>query len=199
MSFRKRKVSAPFFRLPSPTDPVSGKSNYLYPPLKQCTRFTLLEGLTTSNEYADAEITNEDQWGQNPIFHPPEIHIYVHNQLSDNNQDYLFSGGAGDVGLALHDYENHWRIIWMQPELVATQYWYLGKTTEDIAAGGNGTAELYSSGWSASGTTFSVHNPHDIELPSGLKIRWASQNVYYGWAAYVAEPWQWTECPAEGY
>jgi hypothetical protein len=113
MSFRKRKTAAPFFRLPNPTDPVSGKSNYLYPPLKQYTRFTLLEALTITDEYADAEITSADQWGQNPIFHPPEIHIYVHNQLSDNNQTYVFTGATGDVGIALHDYENHWRIIAM--------------------------------------------------------------------------------------
>ena len=93
----------------------------------------------------------------------------------------------------------NWILLDSGEEAADPTYWYLGKTTQAIASLGNGTAELYTSGWTASGTTFTVHNPHDIELPSGLKIRWASQNVYYGWSTYVAEPWQWTECPAGGY
>jgi hypothetical protein len=111
---------------------------------------------------------------------------------------YRFSGDAGDAGLAVWDRDNNWLIVDMEEEDPATAaLWYVGKTTGAIGAGSSGTAEMYTSGWTASGTYFTVANPHDIELPEGLKIRWT--NAYYGWAAWVAEPWQWTECPAEGY
>lgn len=113
--FKKRKTAAPYFRMPSPTNPILGSSEYLYPPLKQYTRFKLLEALTTSDKTKTAEITDAGQWGPNPIFHTSEVDIHVHNQLADDDTTYLFTGEIGDVGIALHDHTNHWRIVWMVP------------------------------------------------------------------------------------
>lgn len=108
---RKRKVIAPFFRMPNPTNPVTGDAHYLHPPLKQYTRFTLTEALASTDQIKKAEITDAGQWGSNPIFHDSGVIIYVHNQLADDDTTYIFSGSIGDVGIALHDYANHWRII----------------------------------------------------------------------------------------
>jgi hypothetical protein len=109
--YRKRKVIAPSFRMPNPTNPITGHAEYLHPPLKQYTRFTLTEALTTTDEIKKAEITDAGQWGPNPIYHCSGVIIYVHNQLADDDTTYIFSGSIGDVGIALHDYANHWRII----------------------------------------------------------------------------------------
>jgi hypothetical protein len=109
--FRKRKDAAPYFRLPQPNNPITGSHEYLYPPLKTCTRFKLTEAMTTTDEIKKAEITDAGQWGPNPIFHVSGVVIHVHNQLADDDTTYIFSGSIGDVGIALHDYANHWRII----------------------------------------------------------------------------------------
>ena len=113
--YLKRKVVAPFFRIPNPSNPITGHAEYLHPPLKPYVRFKLTEALATSDEIVKGEITDKGQWGPNPIFHDSNVIIYVHNQLAEDDQTYLFSGSIGDVGIALHDYANHWRIITLGP------------------------------------------------------------------------------------
>jgi hypothetical protein len=112
---RKRKTIAPSFRLPNPTNPITGDANYLHPPYKQFVRFALDEELTTSDESKLAVITDKGQWGPNPIHHCSQVKIHVHNQLAKDDIAYLFKGEVDDVGLAAWDQNNHWRIIWMVP------------------------------------------------------------------------------------
>lgn len=111
--FRKKKTIAPYFRLPNPTNPITGDAAYLYPPKKPYVRFTLLEALTTADEVKDAEITDADQWGPAPIYHCPQLKIHVHNQLTREEGVYQFSGAVGDVGIALWDQNMEWRVIAM--------------------------------------------------------------------------------------
>lgn len=113
--FRKQKTIAPYFRMPNPHNPITGQAEYLHPPLKQYTSFKLTEALATTDENKKAEITDARQWGPDPIYHVSGVDIHVHNQLADDDTAYLFEGAVGDVGIALHDYANHWRIIWMVP------------------------------------------------------------------------------------
>lgn len=111
--FRKQKSISPYFRMPNPTNPITGDAHYLYPPMKQYTRFTLTEALTTADEVKDAEIVDSDQWGPAPIYHCPQVKIHVHNQLTKEAGVYVFSGAVGDVGIALWDQNMEWRIIAM--------------------------------------------------------------------------------------
>lgn len=68
----------------------------------------------------------------------------------------------------------------------------IGKVkTTAIAAGTTGTVELHSQDWTATGVTYTVYNPHDIELPVDLKVRWGR---YPGWTYLVVEPWHFTTC-----
>ena len=117
--FRKRKTIAPYFRLPNPTNPITGEAAYLYPPKKPYCRFTLLEALTPDDEVKNASITDADQWGPEAIYHCPDVIIHVHNQLTTVTDVYQFSGAIGDVGIALWDQNMEWRIISMlRPGLV---------------------------------------------------------------------------------
>ena len=114
--FRKRKTIAPYFRLPNPTNPITGDANYLYPPKKEFTRFVLTEAMTTEDENADAEIEQDSHsWGPEPIYHSPKK-IHVHNQLTKVEDVYQFSGEIGDVGLASWDANMEWRILYMLVE-----------------------------------------------------------------------------------
>jgi hypothetical protein len=72
------------------------------------------------------------------------------------------------------------------------QKFYLGKViTADIIAGDTGTVEKHSHAWTATGVEFTVYNPHDVDLPVGLKVRWGK---YPGWTGWIVEPWHFTEC-----
>lgn len=138
--FRKRKTPAPYFRLPNPANPISGDAEYLYAPLKQFVRFTLDEELGTGDENKLASITDQCQWGPNPIYHCSAIKIHVHNQLGSDDGVYIFKGKEGDAGLAAWDQNNHWRIIWMAPEpgggnSVATTEVIIPKRVGNIAGG----------------------------------------------------------------
>lgn len=84
----------------------------------------------------------------------------------------------------------------------ANSTWYIGKVVDAaISSEACGTVEQhkYDSGaWVATGVEFDVYNPHDIELPIGLKVRWSH---YPGWTEcgtcetdWIVEPWHWTEC-----
>ena len=123
--FRKRKTVSPSFRLPVPYNPIQGSDNALYGPMRLYARFVLREELTNSDESATADITTTHQWGPG-LHHCPDVIVHVHNLLardkefssgsstptaSQAEQTYLFSGSVGDVGLALWDHNNHWRII----------------------------------------------------------------------------------------
>jgi hypothetical protein len=69
---------------------------------------------------------------------------------------------------------------------------YLGKVSGSaIASGASGQAEQYGELWVAMSVFVTVLNPHDVELPSGLRIRWGT---YPGWTSLVAEPFDYTEC-----
>ena len=139
--FRKQKVIAPYFRMPNPTNPITGHAEYLHPPLKQCTRFKLTEALATTDEIKKATITDDGQWGTNPIFHDSKVIAYVHNQLANDDTAYVFEGAVDDVGLAVHDYANHWRIIWMVPtgggggNSVATTTTIIPARSDDVPGG----------------------------------------------------------------
>lgn len=95
-----------------PYNPVSGTDHPLDPPKKPYCRFVLTEALTTADESAEAEITTPQQWGPG-LHHCPEVIIHVHNLLSAVDDVYSFTGGEGDIGIAVWDRENHWRIITM--------------------------------------------------------------------------------------
>lgn len=110
--FRKRKTVAPYFRLPNPSNPVSGSSEYLHPPFKPYCRFVLTETLTTADESKKAVLTTPEQWGPG-MHHTPDVLIHVHNLLSADDVTYVFSGGIGDIGFAGWDRDNHWRIVSM--------------------------------------------------------------------------------------
>jgi hypothetical protein len=78
--------------------------------------------------------------------------------------------------------------------------WYVGKViTAAIDAESSGTVEQTDCAWEGTGATFTAYNPHDIELPVDLHVRWTK---YPGWSAcgdpatdWIVEPWHWTECP----
>jgi hypothetical protein len=74
--------------------------------------------------------------------------------------------------------------------------WYLGEVKTDIDPRGSGLAIRQQKGsfglWEDAGHEDSIHNPHDIVLPSGLRVRYTSK--YTGWNDLVAEPFHYTEC-----
>ena len=101
--------------------------------------------------------------------------------------------------------------FWTGEEAVEPTPWYVGKTTAAIASGKTGSVLQYCESWSYDEETeelvfawvasdppqtFTVLNPHDIELPGDLKVRWTK---YPCWTNWIVEPWQWTECPPDGY
>lgn len=110
--YRKRKEIAPSFRMPNPRNPVSGNNSQLYGPFRLYARFTLTEALDGSTESAEATITTPDQWGPG-LHHCPDVVQHVHNLLGSDETTYIYSGGVGDVGIALWDHNNHWRIVGM--------------------------------------------------------------------------------------
>jgi hypothetical protein len=77
------------------------------------------------------------------------------------------------------------------------QQFYIGKvSTAAIASEATGEVTQYDQLWQITNpaVTFTVLNPHDIELPLDLKVRWTK---YPGWTAWVCEPFHYTECPEE--
>lgn len=90
------------------------------------------------------------------------------------------------------------------------QAWYIGKASGDISAAssagcGSGTAIRHNVCWSATTESYEVLNPHDVEIPSGWKVRWtkypgwhySSTETGYDADKWIVEPWQYTECPTE--
>jgi len=74
---------------------------------------------------------------------------------------------------------------------------YIGKvSTAAIDSEDTGEVTQYNQLWEITdpAVTFTVLNPHDIQLPLDLKVRWTK---YPGWADWIVEPWHWTECPEE--
>jgi hypothetical protein len=69
--------------------------------------------------------------------------------------------------------------------------WYIGMTTEAIASETTGEVEQHDQLWEPTGVTFEVLNPHEVELPQDLKVRWTR---YPGWDDWVVEPFDYTEC-----
>lgn len=83
------------------------------------------------------------------------------------------------------------RLVWAARVPPYVTEWYIGKTTEIIEAGTSGIVEQHSQGWSGTGVYFTVYNPHDVDLPSALKVRWTQ---YPEWDGWIVEPWHFTEC-----
>lgn len=107
----------------------------------------------------------------------------------------------GDCGLCIEQLNLDGARYFVVVESGASIF-YVGKVkTSAIESESCGTAEQYiydSGSWVASGVTFDVYNPHDIELPVDLKVRWGH---YPGWTEcgtcetdWIVEPWHWTEC-----
>lgn len=80
--------------------------------------------------------------------------------------------------------------VWVVRQAAASS-WYIGKTTEIISSATSGTVEQHAQGWVATGITFTAYNPHDVDLPSALKVRWTTYPMWDGW---IVEPWHFTEC-----
>lgn len=94
------------------------------------------------------------------------------------------------------------------PSTSAAQVMYIGKASGAISAAtstgcGSGTAIRHTKCWSATTESFTVLNPHDVEIPDTWKVRWTK---YPGWNyvasdpsysenEWIVEPWQFTECP----
>ena len=110
--FRKRKTVAPDFRMPAPYDPVHGGDHTLYGPYKPYARFVLREELTHTTEEAEATLTTTHMWGTG-LYHCPEVIAHVHNLLTGKAGVYQHSGEIGDIGFAVWDQANHWRIVYM--------------------------------------------------------------------------------------
>lgn len=185
--FRKKKHATPDFRMPSPYDGVSDRRGPLSASKPLC-RFKLKETLTTSDDRAEAYILNQySTWG----IHSYSDKIVVWNLLKSDG-DYKFEGEIDDTGLAFWDSGYNWIIVEMQS---GSHNFYLGKVTGSaIASEGTGTVIQHEQLWvpTSPAVTFTVLNPHDIELPVDLKVRWSK---YPGWSDWIVEPWHWTECP----
>lgn len=83
-------------------------------------------------------------------------------------------------------------IVCVHPNATGSGGWWIGKTTETIVKETTGDVEQHNQLWVASGTHFTVLNPHQIDLPNGLRVRWTK---YPGWSDYVVEPFDYTSCP----
>lgn len=111
--FRKQKTVAPHFRMPNPFNPMGGEQHHLNPPMRPYCRFTLTEALTTADERAEAVIAEDRfQWGPG-MYHLTCVKIIVRNLLDKDETAYEFSGEIDDIGIAVWDVSNHWRIIWL--------------------------------------------------------------------------------------
>lgn len=184
--YRKRKSVSPYFRLPAPYDPVTGGDHRLSPSKPYC-RFALEADLATTDDRQDAMITH--QYGPG-LMHSQDSEIIVFNLETEETGVYTYSGEQGEAGFAVWDQGRLWRIVGME----GARTMYIGKTSEIIASESTGTVVRHDETWQASTDTFTVLNPHDIDLPADLKVRWTK---YPGWSNWVVEPWHWTECPPE--
>lgn len=191
--FRRRKNVPPYFRMPVPFNPVPGGHLTLSSSRPLC-RFVLKGALTTSLDRADAEITH--QYGPG-IIHSYDNKIVVFNYETHETGVYHFHGEEGHAGIAGWDEGNNWLILGMER---AEQQWYVGIVIDSaIAAGTTGRVEQTDHTWAGLGVEFNAYNPHDVELPVDLHVRWTR---YPGWTEmgdpatdWVVEPWHWTECP----
>lgn len=114
--YRKTHSTSPYFRMPSPHDPVTTN----YAPLSMCApycRFVLLEDLTTEMDRAAAQITH--QWGPGPR-HSFSDTIKVFNFCLEEEDEeagtdavYKFSGGVDAAGIAVWDQGQKWIIVEM--------------------------------------------------------------------------------------
>jgi len=195
--FRKRKFPSPHFRLPVPYNPIGGQQHHLNPPMRPYCRFVLTQELTTDDERAEAEIREDKfQWGPG-MYHLASVPIIVRNLLNKDEDAYEFEGEIDDIGIAVWDVGIHWRIIWLG---AATRPMYAGVVvTAAIESGKSGKVEQTNCSWVKNGNQFTVFNPHDIELPVDLHVRWGKID---GWkdcgdpaTDWICEPWHYTECP----
>jgi hypothetical protein len=68
---------------------------------------------------------------------------------------------------------------------------YIGTLNADLENGDVGQATQCNEYWQSLNREFSVYNPHDINMPSGLKVRWSK---YRGCSQYIVEPWEYGDC-----
>jgi len=106
-------------------------------------------------------------------------------------QSGSFEAKKGNLGLVILGGIDTERGIVCVNDASAGSMWWIGKTTEVIAVETTGDVEQHDQLWSATGNHFTVLNPHEVALPSGLRVRWT---YYPGWTDLVAEPFDFTEC-----
>ena len=70
---------------------------------------------------------------------------------------------------------------------------FLGTVYSSIAPRAYGYARRYSQDWVVSPNTDldRIFNPHQIELPTGLRVKY---HRYKNWTGFIAEPYQFVEC-----
>lgn len=119
----------------------------------------------------------------------------------DTNENPVPSGGDGEFLANYKNRADQWKvgpldIRWDNDRKVwnasGGASFYIGKLKADLENGDTGIAIQYNEYWQSIGTEFNVYNPHEVNLPSGLRVRWSKYN---GWSRYLVEPWEWTECP----
>jgi hypothetical protein len=109
--FRKRRAVPPYFRAPVPFNPFTGKYAQFGPDrelFKHGCDFTLSEDITISDETATATFLY--QWGPQPQGHVNDS-IVVYNMETPVEGEYFFSGEEGDIGRAVWDIDEKWKIV----------------------------------------------------------------------------------------
>ena len=113
---------------------------------------------------------------------------------ADSSATMLTSGGSGGARILYKESGTgtKWAIIRIPAD---SSPWHIGVViTSAIAATASGTVEETNCSWVVNGTTYTVYNPHDIELPVGWHVRWTKYPTCDDW---IVEPWQFTECPPD--
>jgi hypothetical protein len=99
------------------------------------------------------------------------------------------NGNTGLVILGAIDTEKG--IVLVDDAGTSGSLWWIGKTTELIASETTGQVQKHDQLWVATSEYFTVLNPHEVDLPLGLRVRWT---YYPGWTDLVVEPFDYTEC-----
>ena len=107
--YRKRRLVAPYYRVPAPYEPVEAEHASLRGDKPLC-RFVLEEALTSSDATAKATIAH--QWGQGSP-HPRQNDIVVINPETDQDDVYMWEAEEDDAGLAYWDTSRAWVILMM--------------------------------------------------------------------------------------
>ncbi len=122
---------------------------------------------TRNNRWYSAGFTVDlYPYGNTPLQVGRFIHAHYNYQAGQHGRWYPFlgSGGAFTIGKVVQS---------------------------TIAVNSLGYVEIYNELWEATGQTVEVLNPHEVELPVDLRVRWGP---YPGWTHLVVEPFDYTQC-----